>query len=258
MGSIRVRCKRVFSRIWNKYHALVFYSGNYSNWDEVAQKCRGYDDEAIFEKVKRAALEVVAGRACYEQDSWLFYTRKYNYPLISYINYFFLLNGHLQKRIVDWGGSLGSTYYQNREFWNRQQINYQWIVVEQPHFVEFGKEKISDSFLSFMHINEIEVNNNDIVLMSSVLQYIPDYKDVLKQILDMQPLGVILERTPVGKRERIVMEKIKEPIYNADYPARLLCEDDLVSYIEKFGYELLDDWKSQVDSDIELDRKSVV
>lgn len=65
-----------------------------------------------------------------------------------------------------------------------------------------------------------------------------------------EPRKIILERTPVGETERIVVEKIKEPIYDATYTCRLLEEAKVIDIFVQHGYKLVDNWKSSVDGDV--------
>ena len=65
---------------------MVSYSGDFDSFAEAAKLCGGgYSSEAIFEKVKNAALAVAHGEAVYERDSFLFYEKAINYNLIMYL-----------------------------------------------------------------------------------------------------------------------------------------------------------------------------
>lgn len=229
--------------------ALVSYHGNFSTWAQADKMCIGYNSEDIFSKVKDATLKVKKGEACYERDGCLFYEEKYNYPLISYLEKLAMESGELLN-IIDWGGALGSTYFQNRKLLQNKQFKIKWRVVEQDHFVEYGKKALQDEELQFEKIEEVCIDSACGVLLSGVLQYIESYVDVLERILNGMPQYVIIERTPLGNRNRIVIEKVREPIYRASYPCRLLCEEEVIQYICSKGYYLIDQWHSEVDRNI--------
>lgn len=216
---------------------------------KIASQCDGYDSTAIFEKVKQATLEVKQGNACYERDSCLFYEPEYNYPLIAYLEKF-LSENYDTLKIIDWGGALGSAYYQNRFFFDTEKYKILWTVVEQSHFVEFGKNYLEDETLKFEQIYDVNLSSDNCIILSSVLQYIEEYITILDRIVEKHPKNIIIERTPVSEQERIVIERVKEPIYNASYPCRLLCEQTLKDYFIHNGYVLVDQWRSLVDSDI--------
>ena len=45
--------------------------------------------------------------------------------------------------VLDFGGSLGSTFFQNKKFFSELK-DVLWNIVEQPHFVKAGVENIQD------------------------------------------------------------------------------------------------------------------
>ncbi len=250
---VKNQIKKVIKRIKvciNQKRALVQYNGNYMKWEEADRLCKGYDAVEIFNKVKSSVLEVINGNACYERDGLLFYEEEYNYPLLFHLQKIVLINNLKHLRVIDWGGALGSTYLQNRKWLNSRKFTIDWTVVEQPHFVEWGKENIFLENLKFIHIKEANFAEEDVVILSGVLQYIDKYEDIIRRILDQNPREIILERTPVGKRERIVVETVREPIYNASYACRLLSEQKLMQLMSKGNYCLETKWNSLVDSDI--------
>lgn len=147
--------KILYRRIMQKF-ALVQYSGNFREWIDASKLCVGYDAENIFDKVKSAALRVKAGEACYERDSCLFYEKAFNYPLVAHLEKIAMENDNYLD-VIDWGGALGSTYYQNRKLLCSEKLNYKWSVVEQVHFVKYGKENLTDEILKFIDIEDVQV-----------------------------------------------------------------------------------------------------
>lgn len=117
----------------------LFYGwhGNYSDWKTASEKCSGYDSAIILEKVKESTLKVKEGIAPYERDSVIFSEIQYSYPLLSGLVWIAGENkGKLN--VLDFGGSLGSSYYQNKLFLDTL-TEVKWCIVEQPGFVETGK-----------------------------------------------------------------------------------------------------------------------
>lgn len=133
------------------------YSGDFDSFAEAAKLCGGgYSSEAIFEKVRNAALAVAHGESVYERDSFLFYEKAINYNLIMYLQMIIMEEGTLN--LCDWGGSLGSTFFQHRELIEKWKCR--WTVVEQPHFVRFGKKELAGEKMDFAEgLNEIEECN---------------------------------------------------------------------------------------------------
>src|SRR2546423_4469658 len=110
------------------------WKGNYSTWQEAIRHCNGYDSPGILEKVKFSALKVKKGVAPYERDSVLFDRIAYSWPLLASLLWIAAKNrGRLN--VLDFGGSLGSSYFQNRQFISGLN-EIRWYVIEQPNFVE--------------------------------------------------------------------------------------------------------------------------
>ena len=236
-------------------YKILEYTGNYSSWDEARKKTKGYDADEIFEKVTKSALTVTKGDACYERDSWLYYEKEYNYPLL-----FHMQNSKGIYRVLDWGGAAASTYFQNRDMLNKMAKQLKWFVIEQPHFASWGEKNLQDENLIFYSNNVktdeiIKREGINIVLLSAVIHYL-DFADALiEQIISSKVEKIIIERTPVGCNERIMIETVREPIYDASYPIHIFEEDELVKKFK--GYRMVASWKSLVDEDI-MRRKETI
>jgi len=208
--------------LWKLIRKNPSFTGNYSSMEEANRFCRGYATEEIFEKVKAAALAVKNNEASYERDSCLFYEEDINYNLLMYLYKL----GYRYKTpigVLDWGGSLGSTYFQHRKLFEKDNLVNCWTVIEQPHFVDFGKNKLEDNILRFEHtdIQTVDISKYQCILLSAVLHYLDDYLSIINKICFSNIDTIILERTPVCKNEIICIEKVKEPIYNAEYAMRI-------------------------------------
>jgi putative methyltransferase (TIGR04325 family) len=222
----------------------LFYgwSGNYKTWEEAKQKCSGYDSEIIFQKVKDALLKVKNGEAVYERDSVLFDKTFYSFPLLASIYHIALANkGRLN--ILDFGGSLGSSYYQNKKMLDNL-VEYNWCVVEQAHFVKEGQNTFSDNHLHFFYDIEdcLMEHNINVALLSSVLQYIEKPYELIDFILSKNIEYIIIDRAPVLLQggDRITIQKVPEKIYKASYPCWLLNENNLLNAFYK-KYNLIVD-----------------
>lgn len=231
-----------------KKHKTVEYVGEYSSFADAEKHCERYDSKTVFDKVSKATLAVINGEAVYERDSYLFYEKSINYNLMFYLQKLYIENGRIN--LCDVGGAFGSTFLQHREILS--SIECTWTVMEQKHFVEYGKKNINIEQLDFKDIpsNENCMNSNyNCILFSGVLQYIENYQEIVKNILKSKPELVIVERTPVSSRGWIWIERVEEPIYDASYAAYVFEENELINMFVENGYRLIDSWKSLVDGD---------
>jgi len=211
----------------------IQFEGNYSSWEEARSQCSGYDSEHILNKVLEATLKVKNGEAVFERDSVLFYEPEYVWPVLSGL---LLAAAQNQSKlnVLDFGGALGSTYFQHKCFL-QNLLDVKWNVIEQLHYVEAGKTYIQNNQLNFHHnINECKLQNSvNVVLLSSVLQYLNNPFDILQQISECNASYLIIDRTPFSKEQsdQIVIQKVPASIYSADYPMWVFSEPLFNNYI---------------------------
>jgi putative methyltransferase (TIGR04325 family) len=199
----------------------LFYGwhGNYSTWEEAMRKSGGYDSHTILEKVKDSALKVKKGIAVYERDSLLFDHIEYSFPLLSGLLWIAALNNR-KLNVLDFGGSLGSTYFQNKSFLDTL-ADVNWCIVEQPEIVKTGIENFEDQRLHFFNstVECLKTYDIHIVLLSSVLQYLEEPYRLLDEIISHKPEYIIIDRTPFVKgNDRITIQTVNPKIYKGSYP----------------------------------------
>jgi len=212
-----------------------FIISPYSSWDETRSHCTGYDSDLIINKVRDAALQVKAGEASFERDSVLFYENQYPFPLLAGLLRLALVNaGNLS--VLDFGGSLGSTYYQTKPFFSGIK-RLRWNIVEQKKFVDIGKEMFEDNMLAFYYsIDEcLKFEKPDVILLSSVLQYVKEPFDLLEVIIAHNFKNLIIDRTPFlsSGGDLLTIQRVPKSIYEASYPAWILDEKKLLTVLQK-------------------------
>ena len=211
-----------FYLLYDERISGIRYLGDYANWQDAAAECRGYDDSVIFDKVIQASKKVIDGEAVWERDSFLFYQEKYVYKLCAAILRCALRNDNQGVRVLDIGGSLGSTYFQNRKYLSDVK-NLEYVVAEQDRYAAYGHEYLEDAVLKFISSQRDWENMErfDIILMSASLQYIPNYAGIISKIKKAEPRYIIFDRVLVGDRGRICRETVPETIYKSSYPLRI-------------------------------------
>jgi len=160
---------------------IQFY-GNYSSWELAKKNSEGYDSKKIFSKSKKSFLKVINKRASYERDSFLFYKNKINHSLINTILY---AKGKKRKiNILDYGGSFGSVYFQNISIL-KDIKKFDWSIIEQRSIVDYVKNfKLEKNLFFYSSLNNyFKKKSPDLVLMSSVLQYLEDPFKILSYLI---------------------------------------------------------------------------
>ncbi len=224
----------------------ITFEGPFASWEEANERSSGYADEQILKKVLAATLKVKNGEAVFERDSVLFDKIQYSWSVTAALMWSAARNDGMLN-VLDFGGSLGSSYFQNRKFLDGLQ-GVRWSVVEQAKFYEAGREHIQDERLVFYPtIAEcVAVEKPNVVLLSSVLQYLPDPYAFLDELVESGADLILIDLTIVNSKkfDRIFIQNVPKSIYEASYPVRSLSEEKLISSIERFGYNIIADFKT--------------
>ena len=237
-------------RIRSNFYGI---SGDYKTWRDanvqLAKKNSGdYSNPAILTQVLKSVQVVRNGNAIFERDGVLFYEPDYNYPLLASLMraMSWYKNKNMTCNILDYGGSLGSTYFQNRTYL-KEMNPFVWHIVEQPNFVRVGQENIPEiQFHETLEAFQEVGNSCDILLLSGVLQYFDEPYKWLTRMLDRKFHYIIIDRTffNFDERDRLGIQSVPPEIYSGTYPAWLLNKVKLIRQIEDAGYVKLDDWES--------------
>ena len=233
------------------------WSGDYPNWQEASSKCDNYDAPVILEKVKAATLKVKSGEAVYERDSVLFPEIEYSWPLLTGLMWIGAeTNGRLH--VTDFGGALGSSYFQNRFFLNALR-DVRWNIVEQPSFVTCGNQFIADQSLQFFNTIEDSIAKEgaqDVLLLSCVLPYLKDPIEALSGFMKFRFPYIIIDNTYFNyeSRDRICIQRVPPEIYQASYPCWFLDYEKIRKILEK-EYTIVAEYTN--DSRIRLDGRKI-
>lgn len=221
------------------------FFGDYSSWNEVEKLCEGYSDKSILQKTLESTLKVKNGEAVFERDSFIFDEIQYSWGLLASLFKVAVENGNSLK-VLDFGGALGSHYFQNKKFLQPIKIK-KWTVVEQKHYIDVGNKKIADGILSFAYSIE-DVNNADVLILSAVLQYFPNPYEWLEKFIAKKIPYIVLDRTAFSTegRDRLTLQKVPPEIYEAQYPAWFLDKSKVFSVIQK-EYELIAEFQDTID-----------
>ena len=219
------------------------FSGDFATWGEACAASSGYSSEIILEKVRNSFLKVKNGEAAFERDSMVYPEIEYSWPLLAAIMLVASCNGN-RLNLIDFGGSMGSTYYQNRKFLSYlDQLN--WNVVEQEHFVECGRQLNEDHNLKFYpNVEECCADNDPkAILFSSVIQYMESPYDLIEETIAREFDFILFDRTPflTEGKDRLTIQKVPPEIYEATIPCWFL---NVNTFTGKFGqhYDLVADF----------------
>ena len=230
----------------------------YSNWEEAKSQCSGYDAQSITETVVSSSRAVRDGQAAYERDGVLFDKIEYSWPLLA------ALLGTPRKgdllRVLDWGGSLGSTYRQNQELFSLSGLDVKWTVIEQGHIVDIGLKEFQTKNLTFVaNPDDLSGQPFDVVLFASSICYLENPSLAIQQAVVLNPSRIIFDRTPESNTESdlIGVQKVGSGIFKASFPVRSFANGSLQKMIGD-EYALVADWISDLQPDPQTVAKGYV
>lgn len=191
-------------------------------WAQAVQQAPPEDWRVVLAKVEAAMADVDAGRAAFERDGVALAEPEYRWPVVAGLMRAAARGGG-RVGVVDVGGSLGSTYRQYRDLF--AGVDVRWAVVEQQDFVD-ASGPYGDDRLSFHTTipDAAAAIDPDVVLFSSVLQYLPEPHAALDQASATRATSLIIDRTAVTARPDDVpaVQIVPPSIYAAQYPVWLL------------------------------------
>jgi putative methyltransferase (TIGR04325 family) len=225
-------------------HALRWYSfkygwkGNYKTYEDAKARCAGYDEDHILQRIINTTAKVKNGEAAYERDGIIYDEVNINIHLLSTL---LLIAGKNNNKLtlIDFGGSLGTSYYQNISYLSHlTELN--WCIIEQPQFVAAGKNAFENEHVKFYDSLEgcFAVHPQpDLVLLSSSLQYMSDPYMVLKMIQAFNVPYLLLDLIGYNdkKQDRITIQNIPPVFYGieASYPCMFFNRDKLESQLSE-------------------------
>lgn len=211
------------------FHTLRWYSfkygwkGNYKSYEDARQQCKGYEERYILSRIMTSTEKVKNGAAAYERDGILYDKVQVNPNLLNVLLFISARNNN-ELTLIDFGGALGTSYYQNLPYLSHlKKLN--WCIIEQPDFVREGKKGFENQHIRFYHSIEECLKTHpvaNLLLISSTLQYISKPYDFLKSAVSYRIPYLMLDLIGYNdkKADRITIQYVP-PVYygiEASYP----------------------------------------
>jgi putative methyltransferase (TIGR04325 family) len=169
--------------------------GPFASWDAASQRATGWDSPRIVEQALAAALEVRDGAAAFERDSVAHGQIIYSPTILAAL--MLAVDRHRRLEVVDFGGGLGSNYFQNLKLIRAlSNAPASWRVVERPALARIGVDQFQTEQLRF-HDDLAAVRlERPVVLFTGSLQYVADAFGLLETAMAMTDI-IALDRVLV-------------------------------------------------------------
>ncbi|MGC4073369.1 MAG: methyltransferase, TIGR04325 family [Nibricoccus sp.] len=239
------------------HYTHIRFTGDYKTFEDARRAAAGYDAPAILAATRAAILKVKNGEHRWERDAMVSDTHELPWALLSCLLRVAAKGGRRSLNVLDFGGSLGSTYYWCRPFLS-PDLDLRWTVVEQPAHVATGKADFENNELRFaLSVPEaLQTTQPDVLLVSGVLHFLPDPEAFLEEMRTWKIPHLILDREPLWHHphHRLTVQHVPPEIYEATYPAWFLSNERILRAIQR-DYELI--WRAPDTEAWEIDNESV-
>lgn len=192
------------------------------NWAAAVAAGTGYDDRLILERVDaQAPRSAAAGQ---ERDGVTLVGPAVPFPLVACLLRTAAARAADGFTVIDFGGSLGSSYHQCKAMLV-PVAPLHWRIVEQPHYVARGKAAHQTASLTFHDTMEEAAlaGAPDVILFSGVLQYLDDPAAITARAVALAPRAIVIDRTPMSAlaAETITIQYVPADIFKARLPFRI-------------------------------------
>jgi len=233
------------------------FEGDYASWGDARKASSGYDSADISNRVFEAEMKVRDGRAADARDGVCFDRIQYSLPVMAALARAAVMRSRV-LRVLDYGGALGGSYRHFKAFLPPARV--EWVVVEQPHYVELGKTHFQSGELRFAATLDDALQDRpaDVVLLSSVLQYLPAPYELLRRLAAAATPHIVIDRTPCSAlaRDVLAVQTVPPQIYPASYPCWIFSRQRLLEPLVG-AYALVSD-SADASGQWESDRGSFV
>ena len=172
---LKLVCPPIILNLFRRegYH----YSGKYTTYKEAQKFSKTYNDKNSMKKFFTPEDVEVSGR--------------FNILPILVLSY---KKGNIT--ILDYGGGANPAYSYIE---NSTKIETQTYVIEQENFCKKIIKKIPNRFknrvLYYRSLNQLGTLDLDIACFNSSIQYLENYKEILDNIIKLNPLYILITRT---------------------------------------------------------------
>lgn len=229
------------------------FVGPMNSWQEAVAASDGWDAPEITAKTLDAARQVRDGHAAFERDAVTSQRIKYS-PLILAALCLALSRKSGPLHIIDFGGSLGSHYFQHRKVLRDliAQDELRWSVVEQAALVQLGREEFETPALKFFHSSQEAAARCagavDLFMFTGSLQYLSEPFSELAGVAASGVSILAVDRTSISPgivHEIHVQQPDANKFYSATYPTWTFAREPFIEQLSALGFTLIAEFPSR-------------
>jgi putative methyltransferase (TIGR04325 family) len=217
------------------------FDGPFPTWDTASQAATGWDSPAIVEQAVSAALQVIEGKAAFERDSRPYDRIIYSPTILAAL--LLAIERYRRLNVIDFGGALGSNYYQNIKLLRAApRTPVAWNVIERPALAKIGRDRFQTAELRFHDdLADLEIEDAALLFTGS-LQYVADAFGLLEQVvasLDIVALDNVLV-WPQAEHAVFVQHLDRTRFGQVSLPTWCFAKDRLAEWFTSHGFTLVE------------------
>jgi putative methyltransferase (TIGR04325 family) len=221
------------------------FEGPFTSWRQAVAQSDTWDAPEITELSLQSALAAKAGKIACEQDGIPLKDPVYSPTVLAFLLLAAAGDGALN--IVDFGGGLGSGYFQNARLLRWMSSSVRWNIVERSLFVKLGIEHFQNDALRFYSsLGEAIANSkSDSLIFTGSLQFIEEPFALINEAARSAVRILAFDRTLTwGKGDDGIFLQRPDPerYYRATYACRCFSKHRFIARLAELGFALVEDF----------------
>jgi putative methyltransferase (TIGR04325 family) len=215
------------------------WDGVYESFDQVPAAGEGFASDAWLADMERYTRTAVT--ALHSEGSAIpANVPQYHALLAMLVSTFPVIDRPV--RVLDFGGGMGIGFANVSRCMAGTQLEY--LIVDNEESCERGRRLLKDfSPVRFMSALPRDVESVDVIVLSSVLQFVEEYEKLLRDLATFNPPYWLFTFLPAGEIPTFASAQLNVP--GSVLPVWFFNVSELTQIIEKFGYQLV--FKSALD-----------
>lgn len=211
------------------------WEGIYSEYRDVPAKGAGFDSEEWISRTRQATLGAL--------ESFSRQSNGIPYDIPSYHSLFslavaLLIQHRKRVRVLDFGGGMGMALANLLRSLGEPKPPIDYLVVDNDRSCRDGARLFDQMpFVQFSSTLPGDLNYVDLILLSGVLQFVEDYKNILKRLAALNAPYWLLTFVPTGDIPTFASGQQNVP--GSTIPVWFFNLDELLEIMRSLGYRMI-------------------
>jgi putative methyltransferase (TIGR04325 family) len=211
---------------------LKIWDGVFKSFAEAGAEDAVFEGEVWLEKIRGRASEAIASSHSDSTIQPVAETRDYALPFVAAL----AARPKRTLRILDFGGGMATSYIPLVKMLPADQP-LEYVIVENEAVCREGCALMADDYqLSFRSSVPEQPDAYDIVHCGSSLQYVEDWREMLKRFAALNPMFVLFADLPAGDNVSFVTRQF---FHGRRIPVHFWSLREFILTMETVGYDLL-------------------